>query len=89
MEKNFKMFSCFPDMQSVCMDHYPLVEHGFINTERSYKLSYECHAGYNMEGSEVVICSDGKWSQPPTCSAPPGEMNDITVTLEKLCEVRT
>ncbi|XP_055498392.1 complement factor H-like isoform X2 [Leucoraja erinacea] len=59
------------DMQSVCMDHYPLVEHGFINTETSYKVSYECHAGYYMEGSEVVICSDGKWSQPPTCSAPP------------------
>ncbi|XP_055486884.1 complement factor H-related protein 1-like isoform X1 [Leucoraja erinacea] len=59
------------DMQSVCMDHYPLVEHGFINTEMSYKASYECQAGYNMEGSEVVICSDGKWSQPPTCSAPP------------------
>ncbi|XP_032885021.1 complement factor H, partial [Amblyraja radiata] len=59
------------DMQSACMDPYPLVEHGFIITETSYKLNYECHAGYNMEGSEVVICTDGKWSQPPTCSAPP------------------
>ncbi|XP_051868095.1 complement factor H-like [Pristis pectinata] len=59
------------DKQAVCRDPYPMVEHGEITSEKSYKITYACHAGYIQKGSDVVICADGKWSQPPTCSYPP------------------
>ncbi|XP_078263870.1 complement factor H-like isoform X2 [Rhinoraja longicauda] len=59
------------NMQSRCSDPHPTVEHGITTNKASYKVSYKCRHGYIIDGSEVVICDGGKWSQPPTCSFPP------------------
>ncbi|XP_059839512.1 complement factor H-related protein 1-like [Hypanus sabinus] len=59
------------DVKAVCSDPHPSVEHGDINFMEDYKLIYTCRAGYTMDGSGVVMCVNGKWSDPPTCNSPP------------------
>lgn len=64
------------DVKTVCPDPHPSVEHGDISFMENYKIIYACHAEYDMDGSEVVMCVDGKWSDPPTCNSPPDLLRD-------------
>ncbi|XP_062919927.1 complement factor H-like [Mobula hypostoma] len=64
------------DVENVCPDSYPLIEHGDIGFVEQYKIIYTCRAGYIMDGSDVVMCLNGNWSDPPTCNAPPDPDQD-------------
>ncbi|XP_069793974.1 complement factor H-like [Narcine bancroftii] len=58
------------DKKARCRVPTPMVDHGFIISHKGYQLIYACHAGYELEGSDVVVCVNGNWSEPPTCNFP-------------------
>ena len=30
--------------------------------------TYQCIPGYELTGTETIVCQNGKWSDPPTCT---------------------
>ncbi|XP_078417854.1 complement factor H-like [Cetorhinus maximus] len=55
------------DLQSNCPAP-PEIHKGIIIDQSNYKVTYQCHSQYTLEGSPVIKCINGNWSGAPTCN---------------------
>lgn len=49
----------------------PEIGNTIITSDDNRSIRYRCQNGYQMEGSDEVICINGNWSQAPVCHLPP------------------